>query len=71
MWKETEKALRACEARAVRRRKTLTPRFTDFVTDFEAKTDCFAVLLNKTLFTWSRGPRFSGVGFFCFVYPRA
>ena len=25
----------------------------------------------KTLFTWSGGPRFSGVGFFCFVSPRA
>ena len=25
----------------------------------------------KTLFTWGRGPRFSGVGFFCFVSPRA
>ena len=24
-------------------RKTLTPRFTDFLTDFEKKTDCFAV----------------------------
>ena len=23
--------------------KTLTPRFTDFFTDFEKKTDCFAV----------------------------
>ena len=36
-WGET---LSACEARA---RKTLTPRFTDFFTDFEKKTDCFAV----------------------------
>ena len=26
-------------------RKTLTPRFTDFFTDFEKKTDCFAVYL--------------------------
>ena len=25
----------------------------------------------KTLFTWSGGPRSSGVGFFCFVSPRA
>ena len=24
-------------------RETLTPRFTDFFTDFEEKTDCFAV----------------------------
>ena len=31
---------RACEARVVRARKTLTPRFTDFFTDFEEKTDC-------------------------------
>ena len=37
-------ALRACEARALRARNTLTPRFTDFFTDFEKKTDdCFAV----------------------------
>ena len=39
-WGET---LRACEARALGARKTLTPRFTDFFTDFEKKTDCFAV----------------------------
>ena len=36
-------ARKACEARALRARKTLNPRFTDFVTDFERKTDCFAV----------------------------
>ena len=35
----------ACEARALRARKTLTPRFTDFFTDFEKKTDCFAVYM--------------------------
>ena len=35
--------LRACETRALRAPKTLTPRFTDFFTDFEKKTDCFAV----------------------------
>ena len=35
--------LRACEPRALRAHKTLTPRFTDFFTDFEKKTDCFAV----------------------------
>ena len=34
---------RACEARALRACKTLIPRFTDFLTDFEKKTDCFAV----------------------------
>ena len=33
-------ALRVCAPRA---RKTLTPRFTDFFTDFEKKIDCFAV----------------------------
>ena len=31
------------EARALRARKTLTARFTDFFTDLEKKTDCFAV----------------------------
>ena len=31
------------ETRAVRAHKTLTPRFTDFFTDFEEKTDCLAV----------------------------
>ena len=36
-------AVRACEARALRARKTHTPRFTDFFTDFEKKNDCFAV----------------------------
>ena len=43
---ETLKVLltrRACDARAVCTRKALTPRFTDFFTDFEEKTDCFAV----------------------------
>ena len=42
---KTESALPACEARAVRAHKTLTPRVTDFFTDFEEKTDCFAVYL--------------------------
>ena len=36
-------ARRACEARDLRAHKTLTPRFTYFFTDFEKKTDCFAV----------------------------
>ena len=39
-------ALRACEARAHSPRKTLTARFTDFFTDFEENTDCFAVYRN-------------------------
>ena len=29
----------------LRARKTFTPRLTDFLTDFEKKTDCFAVYL--------------------------
>jgi len=40
-------ALRVCEARALRVRKTLTPRFTDFFTDFEKKTNCFAVYYHR------------------------
>ena len=40
---KTESETGACEARALRARKTLTPRFTNFFTDFEKKTDCFAV----------------------------
>ena len=49
VWNEAENrerdshAIRACEARAPRARRTLTPRFTDFFTDFERKTDCFTV----------------------------
>ena len=45
-----KQALRVCEARALRARKTLTPRFTDFFTDFEKKTDCFAVYFINDLF---------------------
>ena len=37
------------EARALRARKTLTPRFTDFFTDLEEKTDCFAVYVREAL----------------------
>ena len=40
---ESETGERLREARAVRAHKTLTPRVTDFFTDFEEKTDCFAV----------------------------
>ena len=40
---------RACEARALRACKTLTPRFTDFLTDFEKKTDCFAVYERESM----------------------
>ena len=35
---EAENRELACEAR-----KTLSPRFTNFFTDFEKKPDCFAV----------------------------
>ena len=34
-------ALRACEAHALRARKTLTPRFSDFFTDFVKKKRLF------------------------------
>ena len=37
-------AQRACEARALRARKTRTPRFTDFFTDFEKKNRLFCSL---------------------------
>ena len=47
-------ALRACEARALRARKTLTPRFTNFFTDFEKKPDCFAVPTWKCPPPWSQ-----------------
>ena len=40
---ESETGERCCDARALRARKTLTPRVTEFFTDFEKKTDCFAV----------------------------
>ena len=45
-WGETLK-IRACEARELHARKTLTPHFTDFFTDFEEETDCFAVYINE------------------------
>ena len=47
---KTESETGACEARALRARKTLTPRFTDLFTDFEKKTDCFAVYQKFDLF---------------------
>ena len=44
VWNEAENRERdLCEARGLCARKTLTARFTDFFTDFEKKTDCFAV----------------------------
>ena len=35
--------------------KTLTPRFTDFFTDFEKKTDCFAVYVSCLLCSYPGG----------------
>ena len=43
-------ALRACEARALRARKTLKPRFTDFFTDFEKKNRLFCSLIANRIF---------------------
>ena len=44
VWNEAENRERDQEGDcALRARKTFTPRFTDFFTDFEKKTDCFAV----------------------------
>ena len=43
-------ARRACEARALRARKTLTLRFTDFFTDFEKKTRLFCSLVRYLFF---------------------
>ena len=40
---------RACEARELRERKTLTSRFTDFFTDFEKKNRRFCSLGQKRL----------------------
>ena len=37
------RSIGACEVRALPAHKTLSPHFTDFFTDFEKKTDCFAV----------------------------
>ena len=56
-WRET---LRACEARALRARKTLTPRFTDFFADFEEKRptvlqSTFEANLGRCRFLYSSG----------------
>ena len=56
-------ARRACEARALRARKTLPPRFNDFFTDFEKKTDCFAVLDFLRLLIQSREGQYSDNSF--------
>ena len=54
VWNEAENS-RACEARALGARKTLTPRFTDFFTDFEKKKP--TVLQSKKYFTSERSER--------------
>ena len=46
---ETDFFSRACEARELRARKTLTSRFTDFFTDFEKKNRLFCSLGQKGL----------------------
>ena len=43
------RAGKARELRELRARKTITPRFTDFFTDFEKKNDFFAVLIGTKL----------------------
>ena len=44
---------RPTQARALCARKTLTPRFTGFLTDFEKKNDCFSVYDNYTCQVWT------------------
>ena len=49
-----------CEARALRARKTLTPRFTDFFADFEKKRptvlqSTFEANLGRCRFLYSSG----------------
>ena len=61
-WGETLK-IRACEARPLRARKTLTLRFTDFFSDFEKKPTFLQSMVNsiqrdqicscKSLIKWS------------------
>ena len=66
-------ALQACEAHALRARKTLTPRFSDFFTDFVKKNRLFCSLsivgkplphLTTLIVTqcWTNTPTFTNVG---------
>ena len=48
--KGLEHTLRACEARAFRTKETLTPRLTDFFTDFEEKKP--TVLQSSSAVKW-------------------
>ena len=45
-------ALRACEARALCVHKTVTPRFTDFFTDFAKKPTVLQSTNESTLRMW-------------------
>ena len=48
---ESETGERACEARALRACKTLTPRFTDVLTDFEEKKPTVLQSMNIRAFS--------------------
>ena len=58
----------------ISKKATLHVQHTFFVHFFAVVLHDYNVKLpetSKTLFTWSGGPRSSGVSFFCFVSPRA
>ena len=61
-WKQRARlgrdALRACEARALGARKTVTPRFTDCFTDFEKKGQFCSLLYPRCQKLFRRGFRF-------------
>ena len=59
-WKQRAR-LRACEARALRARTTLTARFTDFFTDFEKKQRLFCSLV-AVYCIYFQGLRFEKLG---------
>ena len=54
-------ALRACEARAHFALKTLTPRFTDFFTDFEKKPTVLRSTGKNIFLTFSRRKTYNTV----------
>ena len=56
---------RACEARALRARNTLTPRFTDFFSDFEKKARLFCSLERNLI---NIDPNFKGPTYFDFFF---
>ena len=74
MCDETKSRLIAGYVHLNRRRNFLLTSFLlfKFVTSETIGSFGFFRLAHfKTLFTWSGGPRSSGVSFFCFVSPRA